>query len=69
MKTKIYVECIEKLLRTEFTTTNITVGKVYPVKWIDNDDYQIEDDKGEIRYYRQKFFTDAEWQEETPKSN
>ena len=62
MITKMYVECIEKPSKEEFTTTDVTVGKIYPVKWIDNDDYQIVDDKGNARYYRQKFFKDAEWQ-------
>jgi hypothetical protein len=62
MATKMYVECIEKPSKDEFTITDVTVGKIYPVKWIDHDDYQIVDDKGNVRYYRQKFFKDAEWQ-------
>ena len=62
MATKMYVECVEKPSKDEFTTTDITVGKTYPVKWIDNDDYQIVDDKGNVRYYRQKFFKDAKWE-------
>jgi hypothetical protein len=62
MATKMYVECIEKPSKEEFTTTDVTVGKTYPVKWIDESDYQIIDDKGNARYYRQKFFKDAEWQ-------
>lgn len=62
MATKMYVECIEKPSKDEFTITDVTVGRIYPVKWIDNDDYQILDDKGKVRYYRQKFFKDAEWQ-------
>lgn len=64
MKTKMYVECIENPSKDEFTATDITVGKIYPVNWIDNDDYQIVDDKGNCRYYRQRFFKDAEWQGE-----
>ena len=62
MATKMFVECIEKPAKEEFTTTDITVGKTYPVKWVDNDDYQIVDDKGNVRYYRHYFFKDADWQ-------
>jgi len=62
MATKMYVECVEKPSKDEFTTTDVTVGKTYPVKWIDESDYQIVDDKGNVRYYRHKFFKDAEWQ-------
>ena len=62
MATKMYVECIEKPSRNEFTTTDVTVGKIYPVKWIDESDYQIIDDKNQLRYYRQEFFKDAKWQ-------
>ena len=62
MKIKMYVECVEKPSKEEFTTRNITVGKIYPVIWIDSDDYQIVDDKNEKRYYRQRFFKDADWQ-------
>lgn len=60
----MYVECVEKPSKDEFTTTDVTAGKIYPVKWIDNNDYQIVDDNGNLRYYRQKFFKDAEWQGE-----
>ena len=62
MATKMYVECINKPPKAEFTATDVTIGKKYPVKWIDESDYQIIDDKGNIRYYRHEFFKDAEWQ-------
>ena len=62
MTIKMYVECVEKPSKDEFTTTDVTVGKTYPVKWIDESDYQIVDDNKNVRYYRQKFFKDAEWQ-------
>ena len=63
-KTKMFVECIEVPSKDEFTTTDISIGKIYPVKWIDNNDYQIVDDKGKVRYYQHRFFKDAEWQNE-----
>lgn len=62
MAIKMYVQCVEKPLKEEFLATDITVGKIYPVKWIDEDDYRIRDDKGMTRFYRQRFFIDAEWQ-------
>jgi len=65
MKIKMYVECVEKPSKDEFIITDVTVGKIYPVKWIDESDYQLIDDKGKSRYYRQKYFKDAEWQETT----
>jgi hypothetical protein len=63
----MYVKCIGKPSRTEFTCTNVTVGKTYPVKWINNDDYLITDDKEELRYYRQRFFKETDWQGEFKK--
>lgn len=62
MAIKIYVECIEKPTTKEFVCTDITVGKIYPVKWIDEGDYEIIDDKSKTRFYRHRFFKDAEWQ-------
>ena len=60
MATKMYVECIKKPSRDECIATDVTVGKIYPVKWIDESDYQIIDDKKKVRYYRRKFFKNAE---------
>jgi hypothetical protein len=65
MAIKMYVECIGKPSKEEFRATDVTIGKIYPVKWIDGDDYQIIDDKGKVRYYRHGFFKDAEWQTPT----
>lgn len=59
--TKFFVRCIEKPSSEEFICTDITVNKTYAVRWVDSDDYEIIDDKGDIRYYRQKFFVDSEW--------
>ena len=64
MKIKRFIECVEKPSKEEFTITNITVGKIYPVTWIDNDDYKIIDDRKQERYYRHRFFKDATWQDE-----
>lgn len=60
MAIKMYVECIEKPSKEEYISTDITVGNIYPVKWIDESDYQIVGDKGKLQHYRHKFFKDVE---------
>ncbi len=62
MKIKRFVECIEKPSKDEFIVTDVTVGKLYTVTWIEEDDYLLIDDKGKSRYYRHRFFKDADWQ-------
>jgi hypothetical protein len=43
---------------------------VYDVKWVDHDDYEILDDDLKLRWYRQRFFVQVDWdvKDENPKT-
>jgi hypothetical protein len=60
MKTRMYVRCIEKPCQEMFTTTDVTVGKIYPVKRVGEYDYLIVDDKLNFRLYHQSLFAICE---------
>jgi len=50
------VKCIKKPDET-CMVTDITIGRIYIVKWADGDDFKLAcDDKGNERFYRPECF-------------
>jgi len=56
METKLVVRCIEKPTLKKWVCVDITVGKTYEVKRIDTDDFEIIDDKKDLRWYHKDLF-------------
>ena len=64
MKTNFKVKCIKMPIESDIVR-DISIGKVYEVKWADGDDFKLaHDDKGNERYYRPECFQIVDFETE-----
>ncbi len=56
METKLKVKCIEKPTIKKWVCIDISVGNIYEVKRVDTDDFEIIDDKKDLRWYHKDLF-------------